>query len=63
MQALESVSLQCPYCGENIEVLVDRSEGDQDWIEDCSACCRPMELSVVGTHTGDLSLQAHQEND
>ena len=63
MEALENVQLYCPYCGENIEILVDRSEGDQDWIEDCSVCCRPIELSVTGTHTGELHVQAHHEND
>ncbi|MGH8493387.1 MAG: CPXCG motif-containing cysteine-rich protein [Moraxellaceae bacterium] len=63
MEALEGVSLQCPYCGEQIEILVDRSEGDQDWIEDCSVCCRPIELSVSGTQTGELQVQAHREDD
>ncbi len=63
MDALENVSLQCPYCGETIEILVDRSAGDQDWIEDCSVCCRPMELRVSGTHSGELQLEARQEND
>ena len=37
----------CPYCGEVIELLVDRSGGDQAYIEDCSVCCRPIEVRLV----------------
>ena len=38
-------SLSCPYCGEPIEVHVDLGGGEQqDYIEDCSVCCRPFEV-------------------
>lgn len=38
-------SLACPYCGEPIEVYVDLGGGEQqDYIEDCSVCCRPIRL-------------------
>ena len=36
----------CPYCGERISVLVDHSEQEQDYIEDCEVCCRPIMLMV-----------------
>jgi hypothetical protein len=42
MSLVETVSIQCPYCGENIDILVDTSAGDQSWIEDCSVCCHPI---------------------
>lgn len=39
---------QCPYCGEPIELYVDESGGvEQRYIEDCSVCCRPLEIAVV----------------
>ena len=38
--------LRCPYCGERIELQVDGSAGDQAYIEDCSVCCRPIEVSL-----------------
>ncbi len=49
-EALESVPVVCPYCGESIELLVDASSGDQAYVEDCSVCCRPIEcrLHVAG---------------
>ncbi|MGD2052725.1 MAG: CPXCG motif-containing cysteine-rich protein [Gammaproteobacteria bacterium] len=42
----ETVSIQCPYCGESIEIVIDASIALQNYIEDCSVCCRPIELSV-----------------
>ena len=42
----ETVSIQCPYCGESIEIVIDASIAQQNYIEDCSVCCRPIELSV-----------------
>ena len=42
----EVANIYCPYCGEPIEIIVDGSIEQQNYIEDCSVCCRPMELSI-----------------
>jgi hypothetical protein len=42
----ERVDVDCPYCGETIPVYVDRSGGDQAYVEDCWVCCRPIELRI-----------------
>jgi hypothetical protein len=34
----------CPYCGENISVVLDLSENEQSYIEDCEVCCNPIEI-------------------
>ena len=39
--------VQCPYCGERIEILVDWSVRRQEYIEDCQVCCQPMILKVT----------------
>lgn len=44
---LESTEIQCPYCGEWIELEIDCSAGSQDYIEDCRVCCRPMVVRVT----------------
>jgi len=36
----------CPYCGESIETLLDTSQGNLHTVEDCSVCCRPVELQI-----------------
>lgn len=34
----------CPYCWERISMILDNSEEESDYIEDCEVCCRPIEL-------------------
>lgn len=47
MCALREASITCPYCMEEILVLVDPSAGErQDYVEDCQVCCRPIDISV-----------------
>lgn len=43
----ELKQIYCPYCGESIDIMVDASIDNQQYIEDCSVCCRPIELEVV----------------
>lgn len=60
--SLEAVTLDCPYCGEPIELLVDCSIPAQQYIEDCSVCCRPMTVHVVIDQDGLPSVQlAHED--
>ena len=43
-----SVGVDCPWCGEAVELLIDPSGGDsQDYVEDCEVCCRPWHISVA----------------
>lgn len=37
---------QCPYCWEDISILLDSSVSRQTYIEDCEICCNPIEISV-----------------
>lgn len=36
---------QCPYCWEEISMLMDPSIIKQSYIEDCEICCNPIEVS------------------
>ncbi|WP_179333302.1 CPXCG motif-containing cysteine-rich protein [Winogradskyella costae] len=38
---------QCPYCWEQISMLIDLSQNDQNYIEDCEICCNPIQLSIA----------------
>jgi transcription elongation factor Elf1 len=35
----------CPYCGEEISMVLDVSVRRQTYVEDCEVCCRPIEIS------------------
>ncbi len=63
MHATVPVSIQCPYCGESVDLLVDCSVDSQHYIEDCLVCCRPMEVVVVVDNDGMPSVQVSQEDD
>lgn len=55
--------IHCPYCGERFEIVIDLSALDQEYIEDCYVCCRPMVVSVFEDAGGEAVVQVRGEND
>jgi transposase-like protein len=51
---MESVPLNCPYCGEDGELEIDESGGSrQVFVQDCPVCCRPWQVEVrLNLHGG-----------
>jgi uncharacterized Zn finger protein len=43
----ESISIECPHCGESFTLALDVSEGSAEFVVDCEVCCRPMTVSVT----------------
>ncbi|MDX1352375.1 MAG: CPXCG motif-containing cysteine-rich protein [Thiomicrorhabdus sp.] len=37
-----SKEVQCPYCWQSFEWLLDESDDSTEMIEDCPICCRPI---------------------
>lgn len=62
MYAQEPETVFCPYCGESIELLIDTSCERQEYIEDCSVCCRPISVSVEVSASGAVAVQVRDEN-
>ena len=56
------VAVYCPYCGESIEVVIDLSVPQQEYVEDCSVCCRPIILTVSADEDGAI-VNARSEDD
>ena len=59
---MPSVVVQCPYCGETIELLVEDSAELQEYIEDCQVCCRPIAVRAA-LEEGELQVHVRAEND
>lgn len=38
---------QCPYCWEEISMILDTSIRQQTYIEDCEVCCNPIEVTAT----------------
>ena len=56
--------IDCPYCGEPIETVIDTSAGSQDYIEDCPVCCRPIEFRLdVDAGTDQYTLTTARDDD
>jgi hypothetical protein len=62
MDPLGFRQVQCPYCGEWIEIQVDASAGEQSYIEDCSVCCRPIEMRVFDAGSG-IVVEARRDDE
>ena len=45
---------ECPYCWEQISMLLDPSIAEQKYIEDCEICCNPIEVEA-GFQEGELT--------
>ena len=50
--SLEAVEVQCPYCGETIEIEIELLDQTQSFIEDCTVCCRPIQYHVMPHEEG-----------
>ena len=61
MNPEQFATVYCPYCGESNELLVEPAAGDQDYVEDCQVCCRPIELSLR-LHGHGWSLEARRDD-
>jgi Cysteine-rich CPXCG len=62
MNQLSSEVISCPYCGERFELIVDCSIPQQNYIEDCEVCCRPINLSI-SVENDTVSVISKHENE
>ncbi len=40
-------TIQCPYCGQSFDLVVDTSIRTQRFTTDCEICCRPIEVVAL----------------
>ncbi|MFC3153122.1 CPXCG motif-containing cysteine-rich protein [Litoribrevibacter euphylliae] len=62
MNPIDYQTIQCPYCGECFEVLLDSSMLGEEYIEDCQVCCRPIYFFMT-EESGELAVSVRTEND
>lgn len=63
MSSLLEQLIDCPYCGECIVVLIDESVPDQNYVEDCQVCCRPIVIETAEDLNGNVALSVRGENE
>ena len=63
MNKLDSHKVHCPYCGEIIELVIDCSIDQQNYIEDCEVCCCPIDVDVSIDFDGQVVVNVSHENE
>ena len=63
MNRLTEKAIGCPYCGETLEVLIDATDMNQQYIEDCQVCCKPITFLLVESDRGELIVNVYSEDD
>jgi hypothetical protein len=63
MEILHETRIRCPYCGESVTVLIDRSVAIQEYVEDCTVCCQPITLVIAAGPGGHPQVQARREDE
>ena len=48
----------CPYCWEQISMVLDTSVKGQTYVEDCEVCCQPIEVRYKVDEDAVVDLEA-----
>jgi hypothetical protein len=46
MELIVETEITCPHCGESFPLEIDTSQPEQSLIEDCTVCCRAINLTI-----------------
>jgi hypothetical protein len=60
---LIETTVQCPYCWESFTLLIDGSVDQQEYVEDCEVCCRPIDFIVEIDELDRVSVQARLQDE
>ena len=63
MHELTETTVVCPYCNEPIDILIEPEDLDQQYIEDCQVCCKPITMQVSEGFDGSLEVCVYDENE
>ncbi|MGK2924836.1 MAG: CPXCG motif-containing cysteine-rich protein, partial [Lysobacterales bacterium] len=62
-ELIQEANVICPYCGEVISILLDGSVEEQEYIEDCQVCCKPIVMHVRVIDDGQCVVEARDESE
>ena len=52
-------TIQCPFCGQPFDLIIDTSTPQQRFTTDCEICCRPFEVWAECEPGEVLSLETN----
>jgi hypothetical protein len=54
-----SEPIQCPFCGQMFDLVIDTTVATQRFTTDCEVCCRPFEVYAECEPGQVLSVEVH----
>ncbi|BCE01604.1 CPXCG motif-containing cysteine-rich protein [Marinicellulosiphila megalodicopiae] len=63
MNGLIEKNVSCPYCGETINVIIEVLDENQEYIEDCQVCCRPIIFQIQIEFDESVNVYVRSENE
>lgn len=60
---LEEYVFTCPYCWQQISMLLDLSVKEQTYVEDCEVCCRPIRVHYAVEDEEIAVFEARREGE
>lgn len=51
----DTATIQCPYCGEVVEVYLEADLGGA-MIQDCEVCCNPWQMHISHDEDGNVHV-------
>lgn len=60
---IRSARVTCPYCGERFKTVVDCSAGNQEYVEDCEVCCKPIVFTVTAEDGELIGVETRTEDE
>jgi len=60
---IQNAEIQCPYCWESIDVLIDDCGEDQQYVEDCQVCCRPINFHIVLDENQQVHVNVYSDDE
>lgn len=51
----------CPYCWQQVSLVVDASAGSHQYVEDCEVCCRPILVTCRVSDSQGVEVSVDRE--
>ncbi len=56
--------VECPHCGYHISMTLDATNGNQEFYDDCPACCHAIHLNMQVDHvTEEIKLTVDADDE
>lgn len=63
MESLTRKNITCPYCSAQNSVVIDATDIDNEYIEDCQVCCQPITFLITNAEHLGIDVQVRTESD